>query len=165
MPSSTAKRVLLYRFDRQPIEAVVNQADYLRDGFIELITAGGTLQSVSYAEVKAVCFASEPGRADLFTRQNFFERRPKMAGLWARFTLRDGDKLDGLLAHNLLDWPPSGFLLTPPGVGLTRQRVFLPRKGLIATELLGVVGVATLSATRKRPEAARDTSQLEFFDR
>ena len=165
VPSSTAKRVLVYRFDRQPLEAIVNPADYLHDGFIELITPGGTLHSAPYSEVKALCFAPEPGQADLFTRQNLFERRPKMPGLWARFTFRDGDQLDGLLAHNLLDWPLAGYLATPPGVGNTRQRIFLPRKGLNSTELLGVIGISAASSSRKRAVAGGNTNQLTIFER
>jgi hypothetical protein len=164
VPSSTAKRVLVYRFDRQPLEAIVNPADYLRDGFIEFITVGGMLQSAPYSEVKALCFAPEPGRPDLFTRQNLFERRPKIPGLWARFTFRDGDQLEGLLAHNLLDWPVTGYLMTPPGAGNTRQRVFLPRKGVSHAELLGVIGKNSSSSSRKRATAARNSNQLSIFE-
>ena len=164
MPSSTAKRVLLYRFDRQPLEAIVNPANYLQDASIELITVSGALQSVPYADVKALCFATEPGRPDLFTQHNLFERRPKLPGLWARFSYRDGDRLDGLLSHNLLDWPTLGYLLTPPKAGLTRQRVFIPRQVVATTELLGVIGITSPGISRRRSESAVSTSQLTIFE-
>ena len=165
MPSSTAKRVLLYRFDRQPLEAIVNPAGYLGTSQIELITVGGNLQRVPYADVKAVCFASEPGHGDLFTAHNFFERRPKVPGLWTRFTFRDGDKLDGILSHNLLDWPDPGYLITPAGAGAGRQRVFIPRLALSRTELLGVVGASTVAgSSRKKGAKAEDRGQLRMFD-
>ena len=57
------------------------------------------------SEIKALCFISESGKADLFTVDSLFQRRPKLPGLWARFTFRDGEQLDGILPHNLLDWP------------------------------------------------------------
>jgi hypothetical protein len=106
--SSTAKRVTLYRFDRQPQEGIVNPGSYLSDDHVELITLNGNLQNVPYTVLKALCFASEAAPADLFEVLNFYERRPKERGLWTRFTLKDGDKLDGILSHNLLDWPASG---------------------------------------------------------
>jgi len=165
LPSSTAKRVILYRFDRQPLEGIVHPGAYLLADHVELITPGGTLHSAVYGECKALCFVSETGRPDLFTDHNLFERRPKVPGLWTRFSFRDGDKLDGILSHNLLDWPPMGYLITPPRSGAGRQRVFIPRAALTGTELRGVVGTS-LAATglRKRTGAAPDQDQLTMFD-
>lgn len=165
MPSSTAKRVVLYRFDRQPLEGIVNPGAYLLEDHVELITLGGTLHNSPYGECKALCFISEGGRADLFTDHNLFERRPKVPGLWTRFSFRDGDKLDGILSHNLLEWPHLGYLVTPPRSGASRQRVFIPRAALIGTELRGVVGTSTAAAAlRKRTGPAHDQGQLTMFD-
>lgn len=163
MSTSTAKRALLYRFDRPPAEAIVNPAAYLLPEGIELLTTNGMVQRVPYTDVKAVCFASEVGPANLFTLHNFFERRPKAPGLWARFTLRDGDRLDGILSHNLLEWPESGYMLTPPRSSGTRQRVFLPRAALTATELRGVVGVAT-AAPASAGTTVDEPGQMRMFD-
>jgi hypothetical protein len=157
--------VTLYRFDRQPLEGIVNPSGYLLDDHVELITLNGSLQNVRYGEFKALCFVSEGGAADLFTEHNLFERRPKVPGLWTRFWFRDGDRLDGILSHNLLDWPAMGYFITPPRSGAARQRVFIPRAAVIKTELRGVVGTsATAAALRKRSGAARDQGQLTMFD-
>ncbi len=163
MASSTTKRVLVYRFDRPPVEAVVSPSEYLKEAHVEMITSGGTLQQIVYREVKAVCFAKEPGRSDLFTDENLFERRPKLAGLWTRFVLRDGDMLEGVLPHNLLDWPERGYLLTPPRAGFTRQLVFVPRDALRDTQLRGVVGIPA-GQRRSKPRPAQ-AGQLTMFDR
>lgn len=165
MPSSTAKRVVLYRFDRQPLEGIVNPGAYLLPDHVEMITLGGTLHNPPYGEFKALCFISEAGRPDLFTEHNLFERRPKVPGLWTRFSFRDGDKLDGILSPNLLEWPPMGYLITPPRSGASRQRVFIPRAALLGTELRGVVGrSAAAAALRKRTVPAGDQDQLTMFD-
>lgn len=164
MPSSTAKRVVLYRFDRQPVEGIVNPSGYLLDDHIELITVTGSLQGVRYAEFKALCFISEGGRADLFAEHPLFERRPKVPGLWTRFTFRDGDRLDGILSHNLLEWPSAGYLITPPRAGATRQRVFIPRAALVGTELRGVVGRSSVAVNRKKTDDSGPDSQLRMFD-
>ena len=165
MPSSTVKRVILYRFDRQPLEGFINPSAYLLDNRIELITLTGNLQTIPYTEVKAVCFVSEAGEADLFTDHSVFERRPKVPGLWTRFTFRDGDRLDGILSHNLLDWPEPGYIITPPRAGATRQRVFVPRAALVSTELRGVVGSSTVAAGgRKKKTAITAGGQMSIFD-
>jgi hypothetical protein len=166
LPSSTAKRVVLYRFDRQPLEAVVHPGAYLLPDHIELITVDGKLQTAVYESVKALCFASEPGQADLFTESNFFERRPKVPGLWTRFLFRDGDRLDGILPPNLLEWPKEGYVITPPKSGAARQRVFIPRAAILGTELRGVVGSSAPARARgKKEEPPSGQDQLRMFER
>jgi hypothetical protein len=128
-----------------------------------MITRDGNLQTVGYGEFKALCFAAENAPADLFNSHNLFERRPKTQGLWARFTFCDGDVLDGLLPHNLLDWPAAGYLIVPPKAGAARQRVFIPRPALRNTEMKGVVG--NMAGKRKQGHSAEvDRSQLTMFD-
>ncbi len=165
MSSSTAKRVVLYRFDRQPLEGIVNPAAFLLKEGVEFITLDGMLQSVAYGEFKALCFVTEASRCDLFSFHNLFERRPKVAGLWTRFVFRDGDRLDGILSHNLLDWPEAGFFITPPRAGANRQRVFIPRPALSATELRGVVGISpTALAATPKAKSSRREDQLSMFE-
>jgi hypothetical protein len=165
LPPSTVKRVVLYRFDRQPLEGIVNPGTYLLDNGTELITLDGNVQIVPYTEMKALCFISEAGKADLFTDHNLFERRPKVPGLWTRFMFRDGDRLDGILSHNLLDWPQRGYAITPPRAGATRQRVFVPRAALVGTELRGVVGSSLVASRQLKRKGATDGGgQLTMFD-
>ena len=166
MSSSTTKRAILYRFDRQPSESLVHAETYLSEVGVEIMTRDGNLQSVDYTEVKALCFGAEGAPADLFTSPAVFERRPKTAGLWTSFVLRDGDVLEGVLPHNLLEWPKQGYLLTPPRSGTYRQRVFIPRLAVRETVLRGMVGkplqaVAKKSVQRGAPDTDR---QLSMFD-
>ncbi len=139
----------------------MNPGAYLLEDRIELITLTGNLQDAPYGEVKAVCFVGEGRPADLFTEHALFERRPKTPGLWTRFTFRDGDRLDGILSHNLLEWPDAGYLIAPPKAGPGRQRVFVPRAALVGTELRGVVGRSAAAVGKQRASEAR---QLSIFD-
>jgi len=164
LPASTAKHVVLYRFDRQPVEGIVNPGAYLFDDHLELITLSGSLQTPRYGDCKALCFISESGPTNLFTEHSFFERRPKSPGLWTRFTFRDSDRLDGILSHNLLDWPHAGYLITPPGAGATRQRVFIPRAALIGTELRGVVGRPVAAQKQTGDRTGIEGEQLSMFE-
>jgi hypothetical protein len=147
------------------MEAIVSVGTYLLQQGLELITPDGNLHHVSFADTKALCFLSETGPPDLFTAHSVFERRPKVPGLWTRFTFRDGDQLDGILSHNLLEWPSAGYLITPPRAGSNRQRVFIPRTAVIGTELRGVVGrsaVASRHGVKNETESAHP--QLKMFD-
>lgn len=164
MAASTSKRVFVYRFDRQPLEGIVNPATCFLDKQVEVITPSGNLIGVDYGELKALCFVSDNTRPDLFDVHPFFDRRPKAPGLWTRFTFRDGSKVDGVLSHNLLEWPEHGYFVTPPHAGTHRQRVFIPRLALIQTELRGVVGTsATAIGGRGKPEPSIER-QLPMFE-
>jgi hypothetical protein len=164
--SSTAKRLILYRFDRQPVEALVHADAYLQAAGIEVMFLDGSLQVIEYSSVKALCFGAEGAPSDLFSSQNSFERRPKAPGLWASFRLRDDDILEGILPHTILEWPVQGYFLIPPRANTYRQRVFLPRQAVRETALLGLVGKGSAFAVktgRKKP-ALDGTRQLNIFD-
>lgn len=152
--------MVAYRFDRQPFEGFVNPATFLRDDGIEMLTVTGTVQTIPYTELKALCFVSEPGRRDLFDSHPIFERRPRLPGLWTRFILRDGDEIDGVLPHNLADWPKQGYVIVPPRAAAPRQRIFIPREALKRTELQGVIGAIQAKSKQKKPPA----DQLKMFD-
>ena len=121
----------------------------------------GTLLQLAYREVKALCYVSETGPPNLFQEQTCFDRRPKLPGLWARFLLRDGDSLDGVLSHNLAEWPEAGYLATPPRAGALRQKVFLPRAALLGAELRGIIGKPPANAAKT---AGKRPGQLSMFD-
>jgi hypothetical protein len=165
---STAKRAILYRWDRQPAEGVVqfdpiHPASFLRDDRLEWMTREGHLEICSLESCKALCFVSESGKSDLFSEHNLFERRPRVPGLWTRFKFRDGTLLDGILSHNLLEWPASGYFVVPPQARASRQRVFIPRSALAGTELRGVVGGPGYPLKGREP-ARKEERQLSIFD-
>lgn len=166
MSSSTAKRLILYRFDRQPVEALVHADAYLSAGGIEVMLLDGSVQVIEYNSVKALCFAADGAPADLFSAQSSFERRPKTPGLWTSFRLRDGDVLEGVLPHNILEWPEQGYFLTPPRANTYRQRVFLPRQAIRETALLGLVGKGSAfeGKTALKKPGLDTAQQLRMFD-
>ena len=146
------------------MEAIINPAAYLTDDRVEWITTDGKVQSCLLAECKVLCFVSETGKADLFTVHNLFERRPRVPGLWTRFTFRDGHVLDGILSPNLLEWPLPGYLITPPQARASRYKVFIPRLALTRTELRGVVGGSGRPSAGAFQEPAYDGRQIQMFE-
>ena len=157
MGSSTVKKVIVRRFDREALNGFVNPFSYLQPTAIELLRPEGSLALVPYAEVKSVCFVRdfegppETGRV--------FLTRPKLPGLWVRLVFRDGDVLDGILPNDLLSWEIAGYTVIPPEPDSNNQRVFVPREALKSIQVLGVVG-SPLRTKRKKAAAGDDQPSL-----
>ncbi len=64
-----------------------------------------------------------------------------------RFT--DNDILEGLMANELTQVIPEGYLITPPDTRGNTQKIFVPKSALAELNVLAVIG---------RPEARRKTA-------
>lgn len=150
MAGSTTKKVIIRRFDREPVNGFVSPASYLHPEGVEVLRPDGTVARLPYPEVKAVCFVKDfdsgPGEERLL-----FTSRPKTAGLWVRMKFRDGELMDGILPNNLLQIDSHGFAITPPDGYSNNQHLFIPRTALIGIEVLGVVGSALRRGRKKEP--------------
>jgi hypothetical protein len=155
------KKVLIARFDREPLEGFVQPSEGWQNGSIELLTPAGAILQVPFADVKAVCFVRDFGAGETWRQHRAFQTRPKAPGLWLRLCFRDGESLEGIAPNNLLRNEPNGFSVTPPDPTFQNQRVFVPREALSRVEVLGVIG-SPLRRARK-PEAEKRT-QLEMFE-
>ena len=160
MAGSTAKKVLIRRFDREPLTGFVNPSTYLHVEGIELLTPSGTVSVVPYRDVKVVCFVRDFDSAEALPERKVFNTRPKTDGLWVRMHLRDGEVLDGILSNNLLQLVPEGFTVTPPDAYSNNQKLFVPRAALAQFNVLGVVGSPL---TRRKPKPAPQ-DQIGLFE-
>lgn len=161
MAGSTNKKIVLRRFDRDPVPGFVNPQSYLQAGGIEVLTTNGTVLLVPYDEVKALYFvrdfdAGEPWAAE----HRVFLTRPKTSGIWVRMKLRDGEVMDGLMPNNLLSLEPYGFTVVPPNAGAGQQKVFVPRAALVELQVVSVVG----SPLRLAKPKAKPKEQIELFE-
>jgi hypothetical protein len=153
--SSTAKKVIVRRFDRENLTGFVNIFSYLQPDCVELLKPDGALVLLPYAEVKSVCFVKD-FEAEVESARVFMTR-PKLEGLWVRMLFRDGEVLDGILPNNLLAWEIAGFTVTPPEPDANNQRVFVPRSALKSIQVLGVVGSPLRSKRKKAPAPDQPT--------
>lgn len=160
MAVSTNKKVLVQRFDREPLAGFVNPQSYLQSGGIELLTLSGTLTVVPYSEAKAIYFVRDFDATEHPPERRIFNTRPKLNGLWVRMRFRDSELMDGLLPNNLLQLEPYGFTVVPPNPSSNNQRIFVPRAALSELHVLGVVG-SPLRPRRVRPKLKE---QIELFE-
>ncbi len=160
MAGSTTKKVVVQRFDREPISGFVNPQTYLSAAGVELLSLSGNLIILSYEEIKTVYFVREFLSGDPGKEKREFATRPKTAGLWVRLRFRDGDTLEGILPNDLLQIEPPGFTLVPPDPLSNSQKVFIPRHALSGIHVAGVIGGGRRQ--RKRKEPARE--QMKMFE-
>jgi hypothetical protein len=158
---STNKKVLVSRFDREPLSGFVNPQNYLLPEGLELLSQDGAVNVVAYAEVKLVCFVRDFQQGEPRKELRLFTTRPKMEGLWIRMRFRDGDAMDGLLSNNLLLMEPYGFSVIPPDPGFQNQRVFIPKAAVTGVQVLGVIG----SPLRIRKTKPTPKEQIGLFEK
>lgn len=157
MASSTAKKVIVRRFERDRVTGFVNPFSYLQQETIEVLKTDGTLALIAYAEVKTVSFVKDFD-ADTEVGRRFLNR-PKLEGLWVRMLFKDGEVADGILPNNLLLWDTVGYTVTPPEPDGNCQKIFVPRLALRSMQILGVVG----SPLRTRKTRAAAEVQPSLF--
>ena len=160
MAASTAKKVVIRRFDREPLTGFVNAQSYLQPQGVELLTPGGACIVAPYSEIKVVCFVRDFDSVEPTQEKKVFNTRPKTDGLWVRMQLRDGEVLDGILSNNLLQITPEGFTVTPPDAYSNNQKLFVPRAALSQLNVLGVVGSPL---TRRKPKPVPE-GQIGLFE-
>ena len=164
--SSTNKRVLVVRFDREPVTGVVSPQEMFHDGVVEVLSLSGTLVTTPLADIKAVCFVKDLPTQEAWKANRFFTVRPKMEGLWLRLRFRDDDAMEGIAPNNLLLLESAGFQLIPPDPSFLNQRIFVPRTAVSEVQVLGVIGSplrkAVAAVAKKKAQGAM--GQIGLFD-
>jgi hypothetical protein len=151
LAGSTAKKVVVRRFDRESVSGFVNPYGYLQPQAIEVLKPDGVIALLPYHEVRTVAFVKD--FEDGEEPRRIFLTRPKLEGLWVRMIFRDGEAMDGILPNNLLVWETAGFTVTPPEPDGNHQKVFVPREALRSMQVLGVVGSPLRGKRPKTPAA------------
>ena len=137
------------------VKGYVNTDGFLGPEGVEMLDREGHLLNVPLGAVKGVYFVRDfegnpDGQSDRRTNRN----RPKLDGLWVRMTFTDNEVLEGLIANNLLDVEPPGFMVTPADLYSNNLRIFVPRSALANVEVLGVIANGTTRRVGRRTAAA-----------
>ncbi len=159
MAGSTTKKVVIRRFQREPLSGFVNPLTFQQPDGIELMFLEGHSTTVPYAEVRSVAFVRDFDSTAGPERLTF-NTRPKMEGLWVSLRFRGGEVAEGVIPNNLLQLEPHGFTIVPPDPYSNNQRIFIPRSALESIQVLGVVG----SPLKKRKAKPAPKEQIGLFD-
>lgn len=150
MPS-THKKVIVRKLGRDSLSGYVSPANFVVEGKLELLNQSGKVVLIDLAEIKSVDFVRDFSDSSAPTRKTF-TTRPRTEGLWVRLRFSDNDVLEGMMANDLVQLAPEGYLVTPPDTRGNLQRIFVPKSALEEMIVLGVIG---------RPEARRKPSRPE----
>ena len=157
--SSTHKKVIVRKSDRDSISGFVAPADFVVEGKFQLLNTAGNVVAIELRDIKAVYFVREFSDAEVMTRKTF-TTRPRTEGLWVRLKFKDNEVIEGMMPNDLAQNPVEGFLINPPDLRSNTQRVFVPRSSLASVTVLAVIG----SARRRRKGGAPDTRQVTLFE-
>lgn len=161
--ASTNKKVLLTRFDREPLEGFVQTPEGLEADALELMRPDGSLVVLPWDDVKVVCFVRDFGKGETWRDTRSFASRPKAAGLWVKLTFRDGDWVEGVVPNNLMQLERGGFQVAPPDPSFQNQRLFAPRPALAGVEVLGVIGTSHRRVSKRPTRPIVEEGQMEMF--
>jgi hypothetical protein len=157
MPS-THKKVIVRKLNRDSLPGYVG-SNFIFEDKLELLNTAGNVMLVDLSEIKAVYFVRDFGESVVPARKTF-TTRPRAEGLWVRLRFRDNEIMEGMMANDLVQASPAGYLVSPPDTRSNTQRVFVPRAALTELKVLAVIG----AQPRKRKPASADERQREMFE-
>jgi len=160
MGASTAKKVLVDRYDRSLLRGYVQPQTCRTPDGLEVMSPEGAVSIIPYPQIKCVSFVRDLAGPSALGERREFLARPKSAGLWVELQFRDGDSMESTISNNIMEMEAEGLFATPPESSGNAQRVFVPRAGLSAVQVLGVVGKP--KTKRERP-AAVTPRQFKLF--
>jgi Family of unknown function (DUF6982) len=138
-PSSTRKRVVVRKLNKELVKGYADLKSYLHFDHVELLTREGRAVSIALSEIKGVFFVRDFDGNPQRPERKVFQSRPRLSGLWVRLNFKDTEVLEGLISNNLLEFDPLGFHVTPPDVYSNNLKVFIPRSALTSLQVLGVI--------------------------
>src|SRR5579863_10035678 len=156
--SSTHKKVVVRKTDRDSVNGYVAPANFVREGKLELLNTAGNVVAIELRDIKVVYFVREFGETESPSRKTF-TTRPRTEGLWVRLKFKDNEILEGMMPNDLSLNSAEGFLINPPDLRSNTQRIFVPRSALESLAVMAVIG----ATRRQRRGAVTDTRQVPMF--
>lgn len=158
MGVSTAKKVLVDRYDRSLLRGYVQPQTCRTPDGLEVMSPEGAVSIIPYLQIKCVSFVRDFDGPSVLGERREFLARPKSAGLWIELQFRDGDSLESTISNNIMEMESDGLFATPPENAGNAQRIFVPRAGLKGVHVLGVVGRPKTRRERPAPSSAKQFS-------
>ena len=154
--SSTHKKVIVRKMDRDTMSGFVAPSNFVREGKLELLNTAGNVVGIDLRDIKGVYFVREFSDTESLSRKTF-SSRPRTEGLWVRLHFKDNEILEGIMPNDLALNSPEGYLISPPDLRSNTQRIFVPRTALESLTVLAVIGATRRS---RRTEDGRQTTMF-----
>ncbi len=155
--ASSHKKVIVRKMGRDSVSGYVSPANFIVEGQLELLNPAGKVVLIDLKEIKSVEYVRDFSESTGASRKTF-TTRPRTDGLWVRLKFVDNDILEGMMANDLTQIIPEGYLITPPDTRGNVQRVFVPRSSLEELRVLAVIG-----RQQPRGKTVDETRQPKLF--
>jgi hypothetical protein len=155
--ASSHKKVIVRKMGRDSLSGYVSLANFIVEGQLELLNPAGKVVLIDLKEIKSVEYVRDFAESAGASRKTF-TTRPRTDGLWVRLKFVDNDILEGMMANDLTQIIPEGYLITPPDTRGNVQRVFVPKSSLEEMRVLAVIG-----RQQPRGKATDETQQPKLF--
>jgi len=162
LKSSTHKKVIVRKMDRDAMQGYVAPGNFVVEGKLELMNTAGKVVLIELTDVKGMYFVREFADFEASARKTF-ATRPRTEGLWVRLKFKDNDMMEGLMPNDLTQVASYGFLINPPDSRGNLQRIFVPKTALSEVTVLGVIGGPATRRRRPRETPAVDSRQVPMF--
>jgi hypothetical protein len=157
LTTGSAKKAMVYRFERELLGGFVDSASPFNSTQVQFLNREGVVQNIPIEQVKLICFVRDWIDGPAWSR-NQYTVRPRQQGLWIRIRFRDGELLEATMPNSVAALDPVALTISPPETAGGVQRVLIPRQAIESFEILGVVG-----SPLKKP-VQKSQNQLSMFD-
>src|ERR1700739_3772554 len=153
---SARKPVIVRKFSREWYAGYAGASFGQDSPALEVLDLTGKVLTIGWDAVKWVCYVRDfSSSSDMANPERLLQKkftvRPRVAGLWLRMTLNDGDELEGIASHDRSLVGGAGLLVTPPDTRSNTQRIYVPRQAIQTLEVVSLIGAA---GRQRRPEAS-----------
>jgi hypothetical protein len=162
--ASSRKKAIVRKFTRDWVAGYLPADGFVHEGAVELLGLDGKVVGIETGQIKWVCFVRDFNSGDVANPERLmrktFAGRPRMAGVFLRAKLTDGEMIEGLAANDISLIASQGVFLTPPDTRSNTQRLWIPTASVAELEVMAVIG----SAPRvKEPAPAVEDAQERLF--
>jgi hypothetical protein len=168
--SASRKKAIVRKLSRDWVSGYVQAEDFCRDGMVEFLDLSGKVLLLPAAEIKWICFVRDFNSGEMNNPERLlrktFAGRPRIAGLFLRLRLVDGDQLEGIASNDRSLIAGDGLFLLPPDTRSNTQRLWIPSTTIADLETVAVITSAARrkkAAASPRPAAAASGNQPDLF--
>lgn len=166
--ASARKPVIVRKFSRDWCAGYATSAFGQNAPELEILDLSGKVLRIDWEQVKWICFVRDlTATGEAVSQANperllhkRFSVRPRVAGLWLRMVLTDGDELEGIAANDRSLIEGAGLMVTPPDTRSNTQRIYVPRLAIESLEVVALIGAPVRKHVPARMPAAE---QPELF--
>jgi len=133
------RKVIVRKLNGEIIKGYMESSPDLSQGdMIDVFSLTDEHIRIPKNELKALFFVRKFSGDREYSEVKFFERQPRIDGLWVRLKFHDNETIEGILSNTIRFLVDDGFYLRPPDPNSNNRLVFVLKIALRDFTVLGV---------------------------